>query len=206
MKMSFSLNLVKDNFGIFNSLLIFRMDAGDLKLHDHLENSKKNAIHTTDGSQNELLRIYGQSIIDTILEEVQQSKYFSVLGDETADISNQEQFALCLNYVHDYKLYTKFVEFVSVESTTGKNLSEVIISKLQSWGLSMSKLRGQGYDGASNMSGCFKGVKARIQEIQPLAVYTHCVGHVLNLVVVDSCENPFVRDTINTVKEVIKFF
>jgi hypothetical protein len=92
--------------------------------------------------------------------------------------------------VHDYKLYTKFVKFVSVELTTGKNLSEVIISKFQPWGLSMSKLRGQGYDGASNMSGCFKGVKARIQEIQPLAVYTHCVGHVLNLVVVDSCENP----------------
>jgi hypothetical protein len=90
MKMSFSLNLVKDNFGIFNSLLIFRMDAGDLKLHDHLENSKKNAIHTTDGSQNELLGISGQSIKDTILEEVQQSKYFSVLGDETVDISNQE--------------------------------------------------------------------------------------------------------------------
>jgi hypothetical protein len=70
----------------------------------------------------------------------------------------------------------------------------------------MSKLRGKGYDGASNMSGCFKGVKARIQEIQPLAVFTHCVGHVLNLVVEDSCENPFVRDTINTVKEAINFF
>ena len=98
--------------------------------------------------------------------------------------------------MHDYKLYTKFVEFVSVESTTGKNLAEVKISKLQSCG--------QGYDGASNM--CFKGVKARIQEIQPLAVYTHCVSHVLNLVLVDSCENPFIRDTINTVKEVINFF
>ena len=86
------------------------------------------------------------------------------------------------------------------------NLSQVIVEKLQSWNLGTDKLRGQGYDGASNMSGCFKGVQARIREIQPLAVYTHCVAHVLNLVVVDSCENPFIRDTIATVKEVINFF
>ena len=68
------------------------------------------------------------------------------------------------------------------------------------------------------MSGCFSGVKARIQdfifinydffifinfiqEIQPLAVYTYYVGHVLNLVVVDSCENPFIRDTIDQLRK-----
>ena len=72
--------------------------------------------------------------------------------------------------------------------------------------LDIKNLRGQGYDGASNMSGCFQGVQARILEKQPLAIYIHCVAHVLNLVVVDSCTNPFIRDTIATVKEVINFF
>ena len=67
-------------------------------------------------------------------------------------------------------------------------------------------MRGQGYDGASNMSGRFQGVKARIQQVQPLAIYTHCVAHVHNLVVVDSCSNHFIRDTLAVVKEVINFF
>jgi hypothetical protein len=77
--------------------------------------------------------------------------------------------------------------------------------------LDIKKLRGQGYDGASYMSGRFQGVKARIQQVQPLAIYTHCVAHVLNLVVVSlvvihSCSNHFIRDTLAVVKEVINFF
>ena len=201
-----TINEKDSKLGNFNSLLLFRMDAGDTQLKEHLEKSNKNAKHTTDGPQNCLLELSGKLIQKQIIDEILESKYFSILGDETADISNKEQFALCIRYVHNSSIYTQFMEFVSVQSTTGLNLSQIIVEKLQSWNLSTDKLRGQGYDGASNMSGCFKGVQARIREIQPLAVYTHCVAHVLNLVVVDSCENPFIRDTIATVKEVINFF
>jgi hypothetical protein len=80
------------------------------------------------------------------------------------------------------------------------------LNKLKTWNLDIKKLRGQGYDGASNISGRFQGVKARIQQVQPLAIYTHCVAHVHNLVVVDSCSNHFIRDTLAVVKEVINFF
>ena len=58
-------------------------------------------------------------------------------------------------------------------------------------------------NGASNMSGRFHWAKAPIQQGKPLAIYTHCVAHVLNLVVVDSCSNHFIRDTLAVVKEVI---
>jgi hypothetical protein len=80
------------------------------------------------------------------------------------------------------------------------------LNKLKTWNLDIKKLRGQGYDGASNMSGRFQGVTAQIQQVQPLAIYTHCVAHVPNLVVVDSCSNHFIRDTLAVVKEVINFF
>ena len=72
-----------------------------------------------------------------ILEEIQNSKYFSILADETADLSKQEQFAMCLKYVHNFKIHLQFVEFVVVESKTGESLSGVILSKLQSWGLDL---------------------------------------------------------------------
>ena len=123
------------------------------------------------------------------------SKHFVVLADETTDISGIEQFNIAIRY---YRLSTsemceEFLDFVPVKSTTGEKLSETIIEKLKSWGLDIKYLRGQGYDGASNMSGAFNGVAARILAIQPLAFYTHCSAHSLNLVVVSSCEIDLVQ-------------
>lgn len=46
----------------------------------------------------------------------------------------------------------------------------------------------QSYDGASVMSGKLNGVQAKIKELYPSAIYTHCMAHRLNLVVVDMCK------------------
>ena len=67
-------------------------------------------------------------------------------------------------------------------------------------------LRGQGYDGASNMSGHTRGVAARIKEKNPLALYTHCCNHVLNLVILKACAVPEVCNMFGTVQKVAVFF
>ena len=46
----------------------------------------------------------------------------------------------------------------------------------------MFNLRGQCYDGVSNVSAVYKGTQALIQKEQPLAYYTYCSSHRLNLV------------------------
>ncbi|WAR27858.1 hypothetical protein MAR_013562 [Mya arenaria] len=38
-------------------------------------------------------------------------------------------------------------------------------------------MRSQGYDGAANMCGRFRGVQARIRQQYPGVVYTHCKAH-----------------------------
>ncbi|KAM0038019.1 putative ribonuclease H-like superfamily [Helianthus debilis subsp. tardiflorus] len=45
-------------------------------------------------------------------------------------------------------------------------------------------VRGQGYDGASNMRGEFNGLKALILKDNPSAHYIHCFAHQLQLVIV----------------------
>ena len=50
--------------------------------------------------------------------------------------------------------------------------------------LSMSRLRGQGYDGASNMRGELHGLKTLVLADNPHAFYVHCFAHQLQLVVV----------------------
>lgn len=43
--------------------------------------------------------------------------------------------------------------------------------------LSLSKVRGQGYDGASNMRGEFNGLKTLILQENSSAYYVHCFAH-----------------------------
>ena len=49
-------------------------------------------------------------------------------------------------------------------------------------GISLADCRGQSYDNASNMSGCYTGLQARIEEMNEFAEYLPCAGHSLNLV------------------------
>ncbi|KAG8182920.1 hypothetical protein JTE90_028742 [Oedothorax gibbosus] len=67
-------------------------------------------------------------------------------------------------------------------------------------GLSYKYLCGQGYDGASNMAGHLRGVQALITQEQPMAIYTHCFSHSLNLCITKSCEVPVVRNAVGTVE------
>lgn len=58
----------------------------------------------------------------------------------------------------------------------------------QKYGLSLQELRGQGYDGAANISGHYNsGVQAMISEKNSKPIYMHCHTHILNLILVESC-------------------
>lgn len=70
-----------------------------------------------------------------------------------------------------------FICFVPVFECTGENLANVIIQKLKELGLSLEFLRGQGYNGGANMSGKYKGVQARILNIQQKRLI-HIVHHI----------------------------
>ncbi|KAF3859978.1 hypothetical protein F7725_000233, partial [Dissostichus mawsoni] len=80
---------------------------------------------------------------------------------------------------------------------------KAILSQLEKWGLEIDYLRGQGYDGASAMSGHVSGVQQRMKELQPRALFTHCRSHALNLVVVHGCSDiPLIRNTMATIENI----
>ena len=63
-------------------------------------------------------------------------------------------------------------------------------------------MRGQGYDGVTNMAGKHRGVKARIHQRISLATYTLCHTHSLNLAIVHACREPLIKNYINTVQTI----
>ncbi|XP_066392038.1 uncharacterized protein [Miscanthus floridulus] len=72
--------------------------------------------------------------------------------DESSDISHKEQLALYLRFVDKLgRPCEHFIGVVHVDDTTSLSLKEAIKGLLDSNGLIMTWIRGQGYDGASNM-------------------------------------------------------
>ena len=56
------------------------------------------------------------------------------------------------------------------------------------------------------MSGHFKGVQPIIRSACPMALYTHCSSHCLNLVLTKACQVTPIRKTLKTAEEVIVFY
>ena len=70
------------------------------------------------------------------------------------------------------------------------------LAKMLGFVLGHLKMCGQAYDGASDMSCKTNGAATRISVQYPLALYTHCASHCLNLAVVSSFEEPSVGNMI----------
>lgn len=150
--------------GNFRQLLKFRIDAGDEILKEHIESSANNALYMSPKKQNEIINACNEIILEKLIEKVNSSKCFSIIADETTDISLIEQVSLCVRYVERENnkslLVENFLQFVPVISTRGEDLANTILNTLESLGLNLGYLRGQGYDGAAAMSGAFNGVQA----------------------------------------------
>ena len=104
---------------------------------------------------------------------------------------------MVLRYVDPESSFIRedLVTFLECDSgTTGEALADLILGFVTNH-LDPSKMRGQAYDGASNMSGKRSGTAARISSRYPLALYTHCASHSLNLAVVASFEEASVHKT-----------
>lgn len=105
----------------------------------------------------------GLEIRDHILDEVRSVKFFSVMADESTDVSTLEQMSICLRFVDEShpsqpEVREEFSGFIQLENTNADSISRSILEFLENCNLDIGNLRGQGYDGASVMAGKVSGV------------------------------------------------
>ncbi|XP_060879463.1 52 kDa repressor of the inhibitor of the protein kinase-like [Metopolophium dirhodum] len=201
------------NDGNFRAILRFRARSGDHFLKEHIlsQTSDSRSMFTSPTIQNEIIDLCGNFIQENVVNRIKYAGFFTILADETQDISRYEQLALCIRYVDDSSadnvfIREDFLEFVHVKDVTASALATTIMQCIMTLGLDMEMLVGQGYDGAAVMSGQFRGVRTIISEKYPKAQFIHCSAHTLNLVLAHSCEIPMIRNCIGTIKTVINFF
>ena len=120
-----------------------------------------------------MISIVGDHIRSELIQEIKSAKFYSLIADELSDVSNKEQVSLSFRYVLDGSVKEVFADFLEVERITGKDIAHAFIQSLDKWDIPLQHLRGQCYDGASNMAGARSGCSAIIREKAPLAIYQH---------------------------------
>lgn len=199
------------NMGNFKAELASRAKFDDV-LHSHLEKSKS----STYGSY---LSPYAQSdIISCFLHELQSSivaeardqtgKFiYAVSADEVTDCSNIEQLAIVIRTVGTGgTIRERLIEYIDLDNLTGSCIASSIMDCLERHGISIKDCRAQTYDGANNMSGKVNGVQALVKEKQPLALFTHCASHRLNLALNSTNKVQEFRVLMGNIKRLGLFF
>ncbi|XP_038697983.1 zinc finger MYM-type protein 1-like [Tripterygium wilfordii] len=151
-----------------------------------LEKAPGNAKYTSHLIQKDILHILSTKVRNKIREEVGNARFCI---DEAKDVSNREQMAIILRFVdiHGY-LQERFFEIVHVEDTCALTLKNQMSQVLTRHNLHIKDLRGQGYDGASNMRGAWNGLQALFRSDCEYAYYVHCFAHRLQLALVAAAE------------------
>ncbi|KAG7951501.1 hypothetical protein I3843_12G009700 [Carya illinoinensis] len=135
-----------------------------------MENAPQNAKYTSPKIQKEILHIFANKVRNVICEEIGDTK-FCILVDEARDESKREQMAIILR-------------FVDKDDTMAPTLKNEICALLSRYDLQIENIRGQGYDGGSNMRGEWNGLQALFLKDCPYVYYVHCWAHKLQLALV----------------------
>ena len=119
-----------------------------------------------------------------IREEIGYGK-FCILVDEARDKSMKEQMVVVLRYVDTNGfMRERFYGIVHVVDTAVVTHKKEIYDLFSNYCLDIQNIRGQGYDGASNMRGKWNGLQALIWNDRLYAYYIHSFAHRLQLALV----------------------
>lgn len=155
---------------------------------------------------NELITIFGNELLRQLLNTIRTARWFAILADETADITNCEQLSISIRWVNEnFAIHEDFIGLVHVPRITASVLTEAIKDILIRCSLPLAQCRGQAYDGAASMMGHIRGVATRLQAEENSAIAVHCFAHCLNLCLQDAVKQcKPIRSALDVVLEICK--
>eukprot|EP00731_Ephydatia_muelleri_P027958 Em0019g831a len=180
----------------------------DRELQQWIDNGKYLSVDVI----NECVMLMGQHLLRKLLCDIHDAEVFAVLADETRDITNQEQLAICIRCVDaKFDIHEDLIGLVQLDSTTADSITKAI-KDIFTRSLFISQCKGQGHDGASTMMGYLSGVATQLRK----ELRTNCdsssqfctAAHCLNLCLQDAAkfknfsELRFSQDTLGIANEI----
>ena len=165
--------------------MVSLLSRWDHDFADYMKELKRNATYLSNRTQNDIIHAMAIVVKKQIVREIINASFFSIMMDETRDVSGKEQASIIIRFVDSNDvIQERLLSFCATSKTDAASLFTLLETSLTTEGLKLENVIGQCYDGASNVRGEYNGVQAKVKEICPKALYVHCYAHRRNLVLV----------------------
>ncbi len=139
-----------------------------------------------------------------LIDRLKNGTTYALQIDESVDVASQAQLLVFIRYVWENKINEDVLGcFILPERTTGAEIFDVINRFMTSKGLSWENCIGICTDGAKAMTGSRKGFIARVKQVPPNIVATHCVLHREALASKELC--PDLNEVLISVVKIVNF-
>ena len=175
---------------------------------NHLHHGE-NAKYTSHRITEEFFQVLGDQIETVELENLLKSSFYSIMIDESTDISVINEMVIYGRYIDSSAIVkTSFLKIVQLTNGTADTIEEALLGFLSDKSIPLSRLVGFGSDGASVMTGCVSGVATRLKHKQPILTSIHCVAHRLALAAGQAGDKvPYIANTFkSTLRQLFHFY
>lgn len=119
-----------------------------------------------------------------------KSTYFSVIIDESTDLSANKSLAVVVRYYDDStkSVEDSFLNIIDVKDATSSALFETLLELLNKLKVPLSNLLGFAADNASVMMGQHSGIQARLKSLNEHLFVARCICHSFNLCAAEACK------------------
>ncbi|XP_025421533.1 uncharacterized protein LOC112691485 [Sipha flava] len=86
----------------------------------------------------ELISLMADKVLNVIVEEIKNAKYFGLIVDSTPDVTHIDQLAIVLRYVKsDGQAIERFIKFIDIYSHNAEYLTSTVIETIKQLGLNI---------------------------------------------------------------------
>ncbi len=79
----------------FEGLVELQIENGNLELRDHRDNSLRNATYPSYATIVDILSSISKILERNLLSSLNASPYFTLMADESTDVSSKEELSIC---------------------------------------------------------------------------------------------------------------
>ena len=154
-------------------LITLQIENGDIKLRNHRDNSPRNATYESYATVVDLLSSISKVMERDLLSSFNSSAYFSLMADESTDVSSKEELSICVRWEQGGKPVEHFLGIMPAKETTAQAIATYLCDFLEFKSIDITKIRGIGFDGTNTMSGQRSGVQKRLRLFRRLMHLHH---------------------------------